>query len=243
MNDLNVTPSPQSHSTAILDSGCTEHFLIANAHCKNKVLAQTPLEVHLPNGATIASKYTAALDLPSLPNAAKQAHILPGLAHHSLLSVGQMCDSGCDVTCTSNKVAVTHGATKILNGQRDKESGLWRVPLGNINSAQAAPEHSVHNVYEQKYTHDTITYLHAFCFSPVQDTWLKSIQNGHFATWPSLTVENVCKYLPKYDAMVKGHTNQIRQHIRSTQPAVADPTPESELVQEDKCNFMYATIM
>jgi hypothetical protein len=56
-------------------------------------------------------------------------------------------------------------------------------------------------------------------------------------------VENVRKYLPKYDAMVKGHINQIRQHIRSTQPAVAEPTPESELVQEDKCNFIYAAIM
>jgi hypothetical protein len=61
----------------------------------------------------------------------------------------------------------------------------------------------------------------------VQDTWLKAIQNGHFSTWPSMTVENVRKYLPRSDAMVKGHMNQIRQHIRSTQPAVAEPTPES----------------
>jgi hypothetical protein len=77
----------------------------------------------------------------------------------------------------------------------------------------------------------------------VQDTWLKAIQNGHFATWPSITVENVSKYLPKSDAMVKSHMNQIRQNIQSTQPAVAEPTPESELVQEDKWNFVYATIM
>jgi hypothetical protein len=26
--------------------------------------------------------------------------------------------------------------------------------------------------------------------------------------------------------MVKGHMNHIRQHIRSTQPTVADPTPQ-----------------
>jgi hypothetical protein len=62
-------------------------------------------------------------------------------------------------------------------------------------------------------------------------------------TWPSLTLDNVRKYLPKSDAMVKGNMNQIRQHIRSTQPAIAEPTPESELVQEDKCNFIYAAIM
>jgi hypothetical protein len=118
-----------------------------------------------------------------------------------------------------------------------------RPPLGNATSAQAAPGHFLHNVYEQKSIQDTITYLHACCFSPVQDTWLKAIKNGHCSTWPSVTVENVRKYLPKSDAMVKGHMNQIRQHIGSTQTAVAEPTPELELVQEDKCNFIYAAIM
>jgi hypothetical protein len=145
-----------------------------------------------------------------------------------------MCDSGCAVTFTANKIAITNGAATILTGARDKDSGLWRVPLGNTNSEQAAPEHDVHNVYEQKSIQDTSGYLHEFCFSPVQDTWLKYIQNGHFATWPSLTVDNVIKYLPKSDAMVKGHINQIIQHIRSTQPSVMEPTPEFEMVQEDK---------
>jgi hypothetical protein len=56
-------------------------------------------------------------------------------------------------------------------------------------------------------------------------------------------VENVSKYLPKSDSMVKGHMNQIHQNIWQPQPAVAEPTPESEKVQEDKCIFVYATIM
>jgi hypothetical protein len=154
-----------------------------------------------------------------------------------------MYDSGYAVTFTANKIAVTHGATTIFAGKCYKESGLWRVPLGNTNSAQGDPEHFVHNEYDQKSIQDTITYLCACCFSPVQDTWLKSIQNGHFATCPSFTVENVRKYLPKSDAMAKGYTKQICQHIRSTQPAVAEPNPESELVQEEKSNCMYAAIM
>jgi hypothetical protein len=80
MNYLNFTPSQQSQSTALLDSGCTAHFLLGNDKCTNKVLAETPLEVHLPNGATIASTHTATLNMPSLSHAASQAHILPGLA-------------------------------------------------------------------------------------------------------------------------------------------------------------------
>jgi hypothetical protein len=74
-------------------------------------------------------------------------------------------------------------------------------------------------------------------------TWIKAIQNDHFATWPSVTVENVHKYLPKYDAMAKVHINQIRQNIMPTQPAVGEPNPEADMVQEDKCNFIHAAIM
>jgi hypothetical protein len=104
-------------------------------------------------------------------------------------------------------------------------------------------EYSAHNVYEHKSIQATITYLHACFFSPVTDMWLKAIQNGHFATWPSVTVENVRKYLSKSDATSKGHMNQIRQNIRSTQPAVDQPAPEPDMVQEEKCNYIYATVM
>jgi hypothetical protein len=127
-----------------------------------------------------------------------------------------MCDSGCAVAVTETPLAEENGATTILTGQQEKKSGMWRAPLENSISPQAAPKHYAQNVYEQKYIQDTITYLHACCFSPLQDTWLKAIQNGHFATWPSVTVENVRKYLPKSDATAKGHMNQIRQNIRST---------------------------
>jgi hypothetical protein len=91
-----------------------------NAKCTNKVLLETPLEVHLPNGATIVSTHTAMLNMPSLPHAARHAHILPGLAQHSLLSLGQMFDSGCAVTFTATKVTVTNGESTILTGLRDK---------------------------------------------------------------------------------------------------------------------------
>jgi hypothetical protein len=87
MNYLNCAPSPQSKSTAILDTGCTVHFLIANAPCKEKQVAGPPLEFRLPYDAVIAYTHTTTLDLPSLSTAAIQAHILPGLAEHSLLGV------------------------------------------------------------------------------------------------------------------------------------------------------------
>jgi hypothetical protein len=104
--------------------------------------------------------------------------------------MGQVCDSGCAVTFTATKVTVKKGRSTILTGQVDKESGLWRVPLETNFPLQLGSEHYAHIVHEQKSIQDTITYLHACCSSPVQDTWLKAIINGHFATWPSITVEN-----------------------------------------------------
>jgi hypothetical protein len=130
-----------------------------------------------------------------------------------------------------------------FNSQRDKESSLWRVPLDPSPPLNVGQEHSAHNVYEQKSIQDTMTYLYACCFSPVTDTWIKSIQNGHFATWPSITVSNVRKYLFKSDATAKVHINQIRQNIRSTQPVVEITAPETDMIQEDKCHYIYATTL
>jgi hypothetical protein len=117
------------------------------------------------------------------------------------------------------------------------------VPLNHTPLLNVGLKHSAHNVYEQKSIKDTITYVHACCVSPVTDTWLKSIQNGQFATWPSVTVENVRKYLGKSDATAKCHLNQIRQNIRSTQQAEVITEPDADIVQEDKCHYLYATTL
>jgi hypothetical protein len=51
-------------------------------------------------------------------------HCYFGLAQHYLLYVGQVCDSGCAVTFTSNKVTIKHCTATILTLTRDKDSGL-----------------------------------------------------------------------------------------------------------------------
>jgi hypothetical protein len=85
-------PLIKPHETSIVDSGCTGHFLLFNAPCLNKVKSQNLLTVSLPNDATMESSHTAELDIPELNAATSKAHVVPGMAHHSLLSVGQLCD-------------------------------------------------------------------------------------------------------------------------------------------------------
>jgi hypothetical protein len=119
-------PLLEQHETAIVDSGCTVHFLIVNAPCLNKVKSRTPLTVRLPNGATMESSHTADLDIPELNADASKAHVFPEMAHHSLLSVGQLCDKGYIVTFKRDTVTLCNSeSSKLLSGPRDLNTGLW----------------------------------------------------------------------------------------------------------------------
>jgi hypothetical protein len=121
-------PLLEQHETAIVDSGCTDHFLLVNAPYLNKVKSRTPLTVRLPNGATMESYHTADLDIPELNAAASKAHVFPGMVNHYLLSVGQLCDEGYIVTFEQASVTICDSQkSQILNGPRDLDNGLWRV--------------------------------------------------------------------------------------------------------------------
>ena len=72
-------------------------------------------------------------------------------------------------------------------------------------------------------------YLHTSKFSPVPATWIKAIQKGFFTSWPSLTAKAFGKYLPKSIATNKGHLDQTRKNVLSTQPEEPELTkPEGE---------------
>jgi hypothetical protein len=122
-------PNVITDETAILDSGCTSNFLSATAPCNDKQEAHVPLNVNMPNGTTIQSSHTCNLLLTYLPSQARQAHILPGIVHNSLISVGQLCDSRCIVTLTHYQVTVTKNKKCVMQGSRDPKSRLWRVNL------------------------------------------------------------------------------------------------------------------
>jgi hypothetical protein len=83
-----------------------------------------------------------------------------------------------------------------------------------------------HSVFECSNKRDLFRFLHAAAFSPVPNTWLKSIRAGDFATWPGLTKDLVRKHSPKEIATVKGHLSQRRKNLRSTTTTVVMPVTE-----------------
>jgi hypothetical protein len=72
------------------------------------------------------SSHTADLDIPQLNAAAYKAHVFSGMAHHSLLSVGQLCDEGYIFTFKQDTVTICNPeSSKALSGPLDVTTGLW----------------------------------------------------------------------------------------------------------------------
>jgi hypothetical protein len=74
-DDCLTPPLLKNNETALVDSGCTGHFLLSNAPSLHKKVTNNPLTVRLPNGQTMESTDTAFLDIPELSKAASAAHI------------------------------------------------------------------------------------------------------------------------------------------------------------------------
>jgi hypothetical protein len=235
-------PLLKPHETSIVDSGCTGHFLLVNAPCLTKVKSQTPLTVRFPNRATMESSHTAELTIPHPNAAASIAHVSPGMANHSLLSVGKLCNEGYAVTFKDALVTVCDSQKfQILSGPRDSDTGLWRINLKQDNQRIHQPVEN--NVYELSNTGALVHYLHKALFSPTKSALLQAVKNGHLVAWPGLTEHAINKHLKLTPATAMGHMNQRRQNIRSTSKAqIADvPTPHTSL--GTKTHLVYAVLV
>jgi hypothetical protein len=185
------------------------------------------------------SSHTAELDIPELNAAASKAHIFPGMANHSLLSVGQLCDKGYIITFKQASVTICDSEkSQILNGPRDLNTGLWRINLKQTNNH--IPEPISNNVYELLSTGALFHYLHKALFSPTKSAMLQAVKDGHLITWPGLTEDAINKHLKLTPATAMVHMNQRRQNIRSTSKApIADqPTLDTDL--GSKTHLVYA---
>ena len=233
---------------AILDSGCTEHYLTTDVQVVAQQLATPPIVISLPDGSQLSSSHTTSLPIIAsmLPPAALAAHIVPHLMPNSLISIGQLCDAGCTAMLTAETAAIRFEGTTVLTGHRNPATRLWQVELNPTSAPStvtavdptiapateptiapsfmpSANQASAHLPYcnainPASTIAQRIAYYHACCFSPALSTWCTAIDAGRFTTWPELTSKLVRKYPPQSPAMVKGHLDQTRANVQSTQP-------------------------
>jgi hypothetical protein len=188
------------------------------------------------------SSYTADLDIPELTDAASKAHVFPEMAHHSLLSVGQLCDESYIFTFEQDTVTICNSeSSKLLSGPRDLNTGLWRINLKQTN--KHIPDPIANNVYELRNTGDLVHYLHKALFSPTKSAMIQAVKDRHLITWPGLTEDAINKHLKLTTATAMGHMNQRRHNIRSTSKAQIEkqPTPNADL--GTNTNLMYAVVV
>ena len=120
---------------------CTRHQHSAHRctpHCPPSQRGQGPIYSHLH-----------PRPLPDLPAGAQAAHIIPGLASHSLLSAVTM-NAGCTVTFTKINCTIVYCGRTIVCGHKCTKTGLWMVPL-KCSDAQATAPPAVAN----EHTHPT----------------------------------------------------------------------------------------
>jgi hypothetical protein len=161
------------------------------------------------------SSHTVASDIPELNKYASIAHVLPGMADHSLLSVGQLFNEGYTFPLRNVSVTIYNSQElQILKGGCDSDTVFWWI---NLRKAHQKPQKAVaKNVYELRSTGVLVNYLHTSMFSPTKSALSQEVKNGHMLTWPGLTEKAIKKKLKLTPTTTMGHMNQILQKIWST---------------------------
>jgi hypothetical protein len=196
----------------------------------------------LPNGATMESSHTDELDIPKLNATASKSHVFPGMANHSLLSVGKLCNEGYIVTFKNTLVTVCNSQkSQIQSGPRDLDTGLWRINLRQDNQQIHQP--IANNVYDLRNTGALVHYLHKALFITTKSALSQAVKDGHLIIWPSLTEDAIHKHLKLTPATAMGHMNQRRQNIRSTSKTPIADAPPADTDLGTKTHLVYAVLV
>ena len=126
------------------DSGATKHYLTSE---DSTILLNKQVYhgkgVTIPNSTQLKPSHQGLLPLSNLlTSAAKTATVLPQLSNSSLISMGQLCDDGCEVKLTRKKLSVTKNNMVVMEGHRNYTDGLWDIPIikSSITSYKHLPQ-------------------------------------------------------------------------------------------------------
>ena len=100
----------------VVDTSAAAHFVVEGADETNIEKKKLPIRITLPNGSNILSTHTCCLKLPGIPQAAKKAQIVPGLANTTLLSVAMFCREEMTVNFDEKECRVQLKGKTILRG-------------------------------------------------------------------------------------------------------------------------------
>ena len=180
-----------------------------------------------PDGRT--GKVTKKMLLKhNLRLSAWEMNIVLGL-HSTLVSIPKLADAGYTTVFNKNGVAIyddnttriTATSPPVLESKRCEHTGMWKLDLNPAASlptpeGQAAPLETINVIFDLPSACETFLWYRASAGFPTKATFIDTIRNGNYSTWPKLTVTLINCYFPELDKMIKGHLKGQRQGIRST---------------------------
>jgi hypothetical protein len=193
---------------------------------------------------------------------ANELLITPGVSQHSLLSTGKYVDANYITVFdkdtinvyNANNTVITVTKEAILQGWRDKDNKLWRIPLVDLVQNQNTntiivnrpptkflpnrppPKEAIHNVFELKTTPKLVRYHHASAGFPTKPRWIAAIKNKQYASWPGLSVDAAQRHFPESDETHKGHGRKTPSRLRSTKPKEDQTINSNDAFQFNKAN-------
>ena len=186
-----LVQTQHSCNNIVLDTGATHHFFSSHPtpldkqQLTNVRPTTNGISVLLPNHDRIQATHKAKLKLPHLPPAAKEVHVFPSLASGSLMSIGQLCDSGCTATFTNTSAIVTHNGKPVITGLRNPTSKLWELTPTAQPPGPSNP--SSNSMIGCPSTAARVRFYHAAFFSPALSTLQQAIEAGYLHSIPGLT--------------------------------------------------------
>ena len=206
-----------------MDSGATHNYIQRNHRhllTNVKLLSNGP-KAYLPDKSIIQADRQGEIQLhEDLTLTGQKAYSFPNLKNESLISVGQLCDDGCDIVFNKTAVKIIKNNKVILEGSRSEKDKLYDIQLptkhhNNENTTEVNNEIN-YIIQKDKSKTDLARYLHATAFSPSLSTFLQAIRKGNFVTWPGIDTLNFTKLLGTPLATAKGHLDGERKNLQST---------------------------
>ena len=131
---LNTSLIPPTSIIAKGDSGASRHcFSTSSSNILTDIGPAPATSIILPNNQEISAHATAQLPIPQFSKNATKTYLLKELKNTNLISLGQLCDNGCYVLLTHEKLYVCKNKNILLQGSRNTSDGLWDILLLQSN--------------------------------------------------------------------------------------------------------------
>ena len=230
---------PPTYTIAKADSGASNHYWRPNDVDSLQQLRNNKSgpQVKLPNNEIIRATQTGNINFSHCPlsNSGTKAHVLPNLKNASLISLGQLADDNCVTVLDKHEINIykkvdrskgeshykkhIQPENKILSGPRNTNDGLWDIHVpSNTTTKSSTAEHQANAIIKKDTSKKELAqYLHATAGYPVLSTFNTAIKKGNFISWPGIESLSFTKHLPKSMQTSKGHLDQERKNLQSTQ--------------------------